>query len=49
MRCNDSADFNHMDDRREPRLEIYAPAKLTLVDAPERDLECMLLDISRPV
>lgn len=46
MRCNDSADFNHMDDRREPRLEIYAPAKLTLVDAPERDLECMLLDIS---
>ncbi len=35
-----------MDGRREPRFQIYAPAKLTLVDHPERDLECLLLDIS---
>ena len=35
-----------MDGRREPRFQIYAPAKLTLVDSPERELECLLLDIS---
>src|ERR1700686_3425672 len=35
-----------MDGRREPRFQIYAPGKLTLVDSPERELECMLLDIS---
>jgi hypothetical protein len=34
-----------MDDRREPRLQIYAAAKLTLLDS-ERELECVLLDIS---
>jgi hypothetical protein len=41
-----SADFDGMDGRREPRFQIYAPAKLTLVDSPERELECLLLDIS---
>ena len=35
-----------MDGRREPRFQIYAPGKLTLVDSPEREMECMLLDIS---
>jgi hypothetical protein len=35
-----------MDGRREPRFQIYAPAKLTLLDSPERVLECLLLDIS---
>ena len=35
-----------MDGRREPRFQIYAPAKLTLLDSPERELECLLLDIS---
>ena len=41
-----SADFVGMDGRREPRFQIYAPGKLTLVDSPERELECLLLDIS---
>jgi len=35
-----------MEGRREPRFQIYAAAKLTLVDNPERELECLLLDIS---
>src|ERR1700694_5213395 len=35
-----------MDGRREPRFQIYAPAKLTLLDSPERELDCLLLDIS---
>jgi hypothetical protein len=35
-----------MDGRREPRFQIYAPAKLTLLDIPERELDCLLLDIS---
>jgi len=46
MRFSVSADFDGMDGRREPRFQIYAPAKLTLVDSPERDRECLLLDIS---
>src|SRR6202521_1378685 len=41
-----SADFDGMYGRRETRFQIYAPGKLTLVDSPERELECMLLDIS---
>ncbi len=41
-----SADFGGMDGRREPRFQIYAPGKLTVVDNPERELECLLLDIS---
>jgi hypothetical protein len=41
-----SADFVGMDGRREPRFQIYASGKLTLVDNPERELECLLLDIS---
>jgi hypothetical protein len=41
-----SADFDSMEGRREPRFEIYAPAKLTLLYSPERELECLLLDIS---
>jgi hypothetical protein len=35
-----------MDGLREQRFKIYAPAKLTLLDSPERELECLLLDIS---
>jgi hypothetical protein len=35
-----------MDGRREPRFQIYAPGKLTLLDGPERELECLLLDVS---
>ena len=46
MQCWVSADFDGMDGRREPRFQIYAPGKLTLVDSPERELECLLLDIS---
>ncbi len=46
MQCRVSADFDGMDARREPRFQIYAPGKLTLVDSPERELECLLLDIS---
>jgi hypothetical protein len=46
MHRHDSADFAGMDGRREPRFQIYAPAKLTLLDNPERELECLLLDIS---
>jgi hypothetical protein len=46
MQCRVSADFDGMDGRREPRFQIYAPGKLTLVDSPERELECLLLDIS---
>src|SRR5438128_1582472 len=46
MHRPDSADFDGMDGRREPRFQIYAPAKLTLLDSPERELQCLLLDIS---
>jgi len=46
MRRRFSADFDGMDGRREPRFQIYAPGKLVLVDSPERQLECLLLDIS---
>jgi hypothetical protein len=46
MHRRDSADSDDMDGRREPRFQIYAPAKLTLLDSPERELECLLLDIS---
>ena len=35
-----------MDGRREPRFQIYAPAKLTLIDSPEKELDCLLLDVS---
>ena len=35
-----------MDGRREPRFQIYASAKLTMLDSLERELECLLLDIS---
>jgi hypothetical protein len=41
-----SADFVGMEGRREPRFQIYAAGKLTLVDNPERELECLLLEIS---
>jgi hypothetical protein len=41
-----SADFDSMDSRREPRFQVYAPGKLTLLDSPERELECLLLDVS---
>ena len=46
MECQVSADFGGMDGRREPRFQIYAPGKLTLVDNPERELNCLLLDVS---
>ena len=46
MHRRGSADFKSVDGRREPRFQIYAPAKLTLLDNPERELECLLLDIS---
>jgi Domain of unknown function (DUF4115)/PilZ domain len=46
MQCGLSADFDGMDGRREPRFQIYAPGKLALVGSPERELECLLLDIS---
>ena len=35
-----------MDGRREPRFQIYAPAKLASLDSPDRELDCLLLDIS---
>ncbi len=35
-----------MDGRREPRFQIYASAKLSMLDGLERELECLLLDIS---
>ena len=35
-----------MDGRREARFQIYAPAKVTVLDTPEREMECLLLDIS---
>jgi hypothetical protein len=41
-----NADLDGMQDRREPRFQIYAPAKITLVDDPARELNCLLLDVS---
>lgn len=35
-----------MDGRREPRFQIYASAKMTLVDKPEHEVDCLLLEIS---
>jgi hypothetical protein len=46
MRCPVSADFDGMDGRREPRFQIYAPGKLTLVGSPDHELDCLLLDVS---
>jgi hypothetical protein len=35
-----------MDGRREPRFQIYAPGKVTILDNLEREWECLLLEIS---
>jgi hypothetical protein len=35
-----------MDDRREPRFQFYAAGKLSLLETPEREVDCMLLDLS---
>jgi hypothetical protein len=46
MHCALCADFDGMDSRSEPRIQIYARGKLTLLDHPERQLESLLLDVS---
>jgi hypothetical protein len=35
-----------MDARREPRFSIYGAVKVTLLSSPERQIDCVLLDIS---
>ncbi|MBZ5636568.1 MAG: PilZ domain-containing protein [Acidobacteriia bacterium] len=35
-----------MNRRGEPRFQVNAPAKLTPLDDPERELDCILVDIS---
>lgn len=35
-----------MDSRREPRFQIHGPVKVTSLSEPERELACVLLDVS---
>jgi hypothetical protein len=41
-----NTDFLYMDARGEPRFSIYGPIKVTLLSSPERQLDCVLSDIS---
>jgi hypothetical protein len=40
------ADFPYMDARGEPRFSVYGPVKVTLLSSPDRQLDCVLSDIS---